>query len=412
MEYRTFGKTGRKVSVLTLGGMRFLRCMDAPFDVYPEESLEHASEMVSEALALGINLFETAWGYGKSEGLYGHALKQSGAPRDSYQVMSKVTPTDDAAAFRRKLDQSLRRLDLDKLDYFAFHGLNWERDYQRVFRKGGCFEEIDKARAEGLIDCVGFSTHGWAEMIVKAIDTDAFDFVNLHYYRFRQANRVAIDRAGEKKMGVLIISPNDQGGRLHAAPEGLRAKTAPLAPAQHNEQWLLAHPEIHTLTVGASEKGHFKLHLDALKPQPEETVQGIEAQLAAASAASPVGQCLACQACLPCPQEINIPEIFRLQHLEESFGLGAFVGERYTVMGRYDPWTFSAPGNACDDCGDCLPRCPAKLDIPTLLRAFHAGHDSRKKRIWAFLQWGRSHLSEETLDRVRGLVQAVLRRWL
>ena len=71
MEYRRFGKTNKMVSVITLGGMRYKYADSEPRDLIPRETLVQCRDTVEKALAQGINLIETAWGYGKSEHVSG-----------------------------------------------------------------------------------------------------------------------------------------------------------------------------------------------------------------------------------------------------------------------------------------------------------------------------------------------------
>ena len=92
MEYRRFGKTEENISVITLGGMRFKNGWNPPRAHLPAESVRNCIEITRQALKLGINHFETAHGYMKSENLYGVALKELGAPRESFKMMSKGAP--------------------------------------------------------------------------------------------------------------------------------------------------------------------------------------------------------------------------------------------------------------------------------------------------------------------------------
>ena len=82
MEYRRFGKTEEKISVITLGGMRFTHGWTPPRNHLPKDSIENCISTTRMALDLGINHIETAHGYIKSELLFGHALKELGVPRN------------------------------------------------------------------------------------------------------------------------------------------------------------------------------------------------------------------------------------------------------------------------------------------------------------------------------------------
>lgn len=93
MEYRRFGKTNKIVSVITLGGMRYKHASAEPREEIPQETLDQCLDTVKKALAQGINLIETAHGYGKSEHAYGRVLNDElKLKRDSYFLMTKGNP--------------------------------------------------------------------------------------------------------------------------------------------------------------------------------------------------------------------------------------------------------------------------------------------------------------------------------
>ena len=188
MEYRRFGKTEKKISVITLGGMRFKHGWDDPREVIPEDTLLQCKEAVEQALSMGINLIETAYGYIKSEHAYGIVLNDIlKLKRDSYFLMTKGNPKT-AAETRKMVDNQLKALKTDYFDFYAWHGLNnWEQ-FETACKKGGPLQELLKLKKEGVIKHVGFSTHAPLEVIIKAIETDLFEFVNLHYYYFFQRN--------------------------------------------------------------------------------------------------------------------------------------------------------------------------------------------------------------------------------
>ncbi|MEO5334676.1 MAG: aldo/keto reductase [Magnetococcus sp. YQC-5] len=371
METRRFGRTGLHLSVLTLGAMRLLHGWDTPHDFLPDDSLQNTHDIVSTALKSGINLIETARAYGKSERLLGQVapqiIRQSGTP---CHLMTKAPPAATAGEMRLWIEESLQRMQVDYLDLFALHGLNTQDLVNRALAKGGAMTALRQACDEGLIGAVGFSSHAPLPLLLRTMATGAFDFVNLHYYRFRGTNRAAVELAAALDMGVLIISPNDKGGRLYEAPAKLRHLTAPLAPAQFNERWLLAQTHVHTLSIGLSEPGQLTLHLDGLRTRPLWGMHEENAarRLAAAEADSLLRQCgVDCFACDSCPKGINIPEIMRLLHLINAFDMNLFARYRYDLMQPGDPWVPGAKLDVCDQCGECLPFCPRALPIPDLL---------------------------------------------
>ncbi len=257
MEYRRFGKTNKKISVITLGGMRFRQAWDKPRNEVPKETQEHCNQMVELAIKHGINHFETAYGYIKSETVFGRTLNQElNIDRSSYYLMTKGNPmtADDT---RRLVEEQLKTLQTDYFDFYGWHGINTNELLLKACQAGGAVEELLKMKEEGIIKHVGFSTHGPLNTIMNAIKTDLFEFVNLHYYYFYQRNRAAIELAREKDMGVFIISPNDKGGQLYKAPDRIRKAIPHSTPIQWNARFCMSHPEIHTLSFGMTEASHF-----------------------------------------------------------------------------------------------------------------------------------------------------------
>ncbi len=257
MEYRRFGKTNEIVSAITLGGMRFIHGWDNPRNEIPLDTQEHCNSLVQSALDAGINLIETAFGYTKSETAFGNTLNEElKIPRDSYYLMTKGV-AETATEMRSLVERQLKDLQTDYFDVYGFHGINTMEICDNACAAGGPIEELLKLKEEGVIKHVGFSTHAPLDVIIKAIETDMFDFVNLHYYYTFQRNQGAIDLAESKDMGVFIISPNDKGGQLYKAPQKFKDAIPHATPIQWNARFCLSNPAVHTLTFGLTADAHF-----------------------------------------------------------------------------------------------------------------------------------------------------------
>jgi len=376
MEYRRFGKTELKLSVITLGGMRYPSSGADPqtTETLPDEALEACYQCTQRALDLGINHIETAHGYGLSERLYGATWRRLRQRRDEFYLMTKGAPAtwDDAM---RQVEVQLGRLQTDRIDLYGWHGINTPEINQSATAKGGPVEALHRLREEGVIGHVGFSTHGPVGVILDAINTGLFEFVNLHYYYFFQRNLPAVIQAGLRDMGVFIISPNDKGGQLFNAPDRLRGICAPLTPIQFNARFCLSHPQIHTLSFGIDKPEFFDEAMGVLNggyylsPADRRTKLELDRQI------ERLGDtyCTGCYACLPCPEEINIPEVLRFRNMWKGYDMEAFGRYRYNMLQQKGHWFPGSFASACNDCGDCLPRCPVRLNIPELLRETHAG---------------------------------------
>ena len=379
MEYRRFGKTEELISVITLGGMRFKHGWTPPRNHLPKDSIEHCISTTRMALDLGINHIETAHGYMKSELLFGHALKELGVPRKQFKMMTKGAPMSGDET-RRLVEEQLESLGLDHVDFYGWHGINNKELLKIAVEKNGPVETLHRLKDEGLIRHVGFSTHAPLGTILDAMQTGLFSFINLHYYYFFQRNLPAVQLAEKMDMGVFIISPNEKGGMLFRPSEKVKNLCKPLTPIVFNGRFCLSHPEITTLSMGIHEPKHFPQNLAILNRgnYSNSELSKVKAEMDA-PLTKVSGLCTLCHECLPCPENINIPEVLRFRNLTEGYDMlnyGRFRYNMFEGQGHWFPGTFAFH---CTECGDCLPRCPENLNIPTLLMETHKKLFSKPK---------------------------------
>lgn len=339
MEYRRFGKTEVEISAITLGGMRFKHGWNEPRHEIPSDTLEEGIQIVQLAIENGINHIESAWGYKKSETLYGKVLNEElKIPRESYHLMTKGH-SFSASDMRSLVERQLKDLQTDYLDFYGWHGLNNDELFRTACKTGGAVEELLKMKEEGIIKHLGFSTHAPLHTIIAAIETGLFEFVNLHYYYFNQRNANAVEAAKKNDMGVFIISPNDKGGQLFNAPKKVRDAVKPLTPIQWNSRFCLQNQAVHTLSFGMTEPAHFdemkgifpvsvpwseaeqkaKDTLDSyLQNDPYSSFEGFEMEND--------------------PSGLNIPEILRLRKLWKCYDMSGYGKYRYKTMGENSHW--------------------------------------------------------------------------
>ena len=371
MEYRRFGKTEEMISVITLGGMRFKQGWNPPREFLPKDSIENCVSTTRMALDLGINHIETAHGYIKSEHLFGFALKEINVPRNHFKLMTKGAPISGDET-RRLVEQQLEALKLDYIDFYGWHGINNKELLKVAVAKSGAVETLHQLKEDGLIRHSGFSTHAPLGIILEAMKTNLFSFINLHYYYFFQHNLPAIQLAEKMDMGVFIISPNEKGGMLFNPSTIVQNLCKPITPIVFNGRFCLSHPQITTLSMGMHEPKHFSQNLailngeNYLNDEFSHTKTKMDAPLAKIS-----GLCTLCNECLPCPEKINIPEILRFRNLLEGYDMLDYGRFRYNMLEGQGHWFPGKFAFHCTECGDCLPRCPENLDIPKLLMETH-----------------------------------------
>ncbi|MEM6332785.1 MAG: aldo/keto reductase [Planctomycetota bacterium] len=155
---RTLGKLGREVGILGAGlGSVFTRS---------HRSADEAAATLARALDAGVNYFDTAEGYGPSEELIGPFVKQR---RDEIYLVSKSGQRTEAG-FRRHLEQSLRRLQTDRIDLYHLHNLRPNRDADLAAIEQGAVKAARKAKEEGLIGAFGVTGHSGADILMRSIE--------------------------------------------------------------------------------------------------------------------------------------------------------------------------------------------------------------------------------------------------
>jgi len=206
--YRTLGRTGEKISAIGLGGFHLGK---------PELRESESIRIIRTGLDEGINFLDNCWDYngGASETRMGKAL------RDGYRqrafLMTKIDGRDKKSA-ARQIEESLRRLETDRIDLLQFHEIIRMDDPDRVFASGGAMEAALEAKKAGKIRYIGFTGHKSPEIHLKMVNTAAshqfrFDAVQMplnvmdaHYESF------------EKK--VLPVLVKDDIGVLGMKPMG------------------------------------------------------------------------------------------------------------------------------------------------------------------------------------------------
>jgi uncharacterized protein len=330
--------------VFSCGGMRYQHKWDDvdPSEI-PSKNQENLEATIHRALEVGINHIETARGYGTSEMQLGWVLPK--LDRDKMIVQTKVAPCATQEEFYKTFEQSMEYLQLDHVDLLSLHGINNRELLDWSIRKGGCLEAARKLQCEGRARHIGFSTHATPDLILEAVRTDEFDYMNVHWYFVNDLNWQAVTEASQRDMGLFIISPNDKGGKLYDPPQKLVDLCAPVSPMVFNDLYCLSRPVVHTLSLGAARPSDFDEHLKALEhyDSMEDVVAPIEGRLR-----SEMERVLGADWCrewwrgipeyVDLPGQVNVVETLRLWTYAKSLDLVEWGKMRYNLLGNAEHW--------------------------------------------------------------------------
>jgi len=372
---RSFGR-GAKVSLFTLGTMR------------ATESLEKMYSIIKNAYYVGINHIETAPSYGYAESLIGDSIKklaiEENIKEDNWVITTKVLPKGNFDFLKNNFKNSLKNLNREKINNLAIHGLNLKQHLDWVLDGEGK-KFISWILEKELVDQVGFSSHGSYSLIQEAINCEVFSFCNLHLHYLDQSKINLAEKAIKKGMGVLAISPADKGGRLYSQSNILLEASKPFHTLELAYRFLLA-KGITPLSLGATKIEDFELakklrnsyqKLTKLEINALKNIEKISDERLTST------KCEQCRLCLPCPNEIPIPEILRLRNISIGYGQLEFSKERYNLIGKAGHWWEQKNSSFCQECNICVPKCPSKLDIPNLLKETHnLLIENPTKRLW------------------------------
>ena len=376
MKYRKFGNLDWKASVLGFGLMRLpVKNNDWSNIVEPE-----AIRMIRYAIDHGVNYLDSAYVYhnGNSEVVAGKALKDG--YRDKVKIATKLPcwEVHSYEDFDRFLNEQLKRLQTDRIDFYLLHSLN-KNDWLRL-RRLGVIQWAEKAISAGWIGHLGFSFHDTYDVFQEIIDDyDKWTFCQIQYNYVDeklQAGTRGLEYAHKKGLAVVVMEPI-RGGRLVRTPGKIAElwETALLqrTPQEWALQWVWNHSEVTLALSGMSNMEQLIENIkyaDGAQPgnlTPSELAL-IRKVRDAYLSLNPI-PCTACHYCVPCPNGVDIPRVF--DSYNEAMIYNSALEQRKVYN---DQLMFKAEQRAdkCIKCDQCIEKCPQKLLIPELLDKAHA----------------------------------------
>lgn len=337
-----------------------------------------AIRMMRHAFDQGVNYVDSAYPYhgGNSEVIVGKALQDG--YRDKVNVATKMPVR--ILESKRDLDtiftQQLSKLQTNHIDFYLFHGLNHDR-WQKI-QDLGAIDWAEAKIADGQIEYLGFSFHDDFPTFQTIIDEySGWSFCQIHYNYIDthyQAGEQGLKYAASKGLGVVIMEPL-QGGNLTIAPPSEIQKLWDQAPIQRSLAewgllWLWNQPEVSLVLSGMSTMTQVVENLESANRSGVGCLTESELQLFSQIRAKHqqygfIG-CTGCQYCLPCPQNVAIPEILSAyNHIYR--GRGDSAHEETAIAAYHHHVSENQTPSNCIQCNACLQKCPQELPIPILL---------------------------------------------
>ena len=367
MQYRNFGKLDWKVSALGFGCMRLPTLGGKSGNIDQAET----TRMIRRAIDGGVNYFDTAYVYHEqmSEVALGKALEDGYRQKVRIATKLPVWLVKESADFDRMLNEELKRLQTDTIDFYLLHSLN--HDAWGKVQALDLIARAEAAIADGRIRYLGFSFHDNLDAFKEIVDGyDRWTFCQIQYNYMdieKQAGTQGLRYAASKGLGVVVMEPLLGGKLARDLPmvqpvwdEAVEKRT----PAGWALQWLWNQPEVSLALSGMSTYQQVEENLSSADASRPGLLSAADLALVARARdiinnLSPI-PCTRCEYCLPCPNGVNIPRNF------DVYNLGAMFNDPTWARGEYKRFVADDQKAAqCIQCDECLSKCPQQIAIST-----------------------------------------------
>ena len=354
MYYKPLGKTGKQVSAVSFGGMRFKK------EEY-EKGPEKCADIVLRARELGVNYFDTAPGYcdDNSEIIVGHAIKQM---KDKPYVSTKcglwnATTAEEAYA---RIHKSLGRLNVDKITVYNMWCIKTMDEYREMVKPGGIYDGIRRARDEGLIEHICCSIHIDGKGLSEIVADGRVESVTLGYNALNFAyRREGVKACHDAGLGVVIMNPLGGGMIPRHEDKFSFLKSSPDESIVHAAlRFLIGQKEISAALPGPSSIAELEECIAAADREYKVTEEMLTA-LSGKLQSELNTLCTGCAYCDECPTDVPVPRLL------DSYNEYILKGDYEAIAGRLNGHWGVDPATAknCIECGRCEALCTQKLPI-------------------------------------------------
>ena len=397
MKYRKMGSLGWEVSALGFGAMRL------PVKQIKDEKTQETKIVIDEGEAIkmiryaidnGVNYIDTAYPYhgGESEVIVGKALKDGYREKVHLTTKLPIWSVKKIEDFDDFLNLQIERLQTNP-DIYLFHGLNKQR--LEKIKSLNLIEKMEQAKAEGKIKYIGFSFHDSYEIFKEIIDLYNWDCCQIQYNYLDinfQAGTKGLEYAGSKGIAVIIMEPI-KGGKLAIPDDKLDSRVeikeilelskVKRSMANWALQFVWNHPEVSVVLSGMSTMQQVVENVDsANKSSINSLTEGEKntiSKIRNAYDQYSLVPCTNCGYCLPCPNDVSIPFVFRLLNDVAYWGDSGMkrITYFYNNMAKTQEDVeerrskgdeISGAATLCIQCGECLEKCPQQIDIPDVMQ--------------------------------------------
>ena len=364
MKYRNFGKLGIQGSAFGFGCMRF----NGPASGDSTVDEEKAIRLLRRAIDGGVTYLDTAYVYldQTSEIIVGKALQDGYRDRVTIATKMPGNRVNNREEMQALLDEELRKLQTDHIDFYLMHGIN--REGWEHFKAIGAPEFFTDMKREGKIRYKCFSFHGPYEDFEYIINDYDWDMVQIQYNFLdveNQAGTKGLELAG--KLGIpVVIMEGLLGGRLAKAPDNVQAlyDAFPVqrTPVEWAFRWLCNHPEVATVLSGVNEMEQVEDNLrifDTVETgiMTEDELKLMDDVRKAYVSRTKIG-CTGCRYCMPCPNGVDIPGVFSVWNNAALYDVDPKTDWGFRMIQEHD-----SGANRCIGCGACEAACPQHLSI-------------------------------------------------